>query len=76
MDFVQVKIICVSKSELEEIKKENIACSKKLIQIDNGVSISELNLTKKENKPLKVIAVNRFDHQKNPELLISISTKN
>ena len=75
LGFCTSKIICVSKSELEEIKKENIACSKKLIQIDNGVSISELNLTKKENKPLKVIAVNRFDHQKNPELLISISTK-
>lgn len=66
-------IICVSNGELESIKSEGIVQTNKLIQIDNGVEVSYNIHSRVVRSPLRMLAVNRFDYQKNPELLIAIA---
>lgn len=66
-------VICVSNGELNSIEAERIVNANKLIQIDNGVNVPD-STPKRAPKPLvNILAVNRYDDQKNPELLINIS---
>ena len=67
------RVICVSHGELESIKSEGIVPANKLIQIDNGVKVPDSVHARVLRSPLKILAVNRFDDQKNPELLIAIA---
>jgi glycosyltransferase involved in cell wall biosynthesis len=67
------RVICVSHGELESIKSEGIAPANKLIQIDNGVKVPDSVRSRVLRSPLNILAVNRFDDQKNPELLIAIA---
>jgi glycosyltransferase involved in cell wall biosynthesis len=67
------RVICVSHGELESIKSEGIVPANKLIQIDNGVKVPDRVHARVLRSPLNILAVNRFDDQKNPELLIAIA---
>jgi glycosyltransferase involved in cell wall biosynthesis len=69
------QVICVSEGELDSIKSERIVPGKKLIQIDNGVKVPDRIQLKPVRSPLQILAVNRFDDQKNPELLIAIAER-
>lgn len=66
-------VICVSNGELENIKSEGIVQVNKLIQIDNGVKVPDIAHSRALRSPLNILAINRFDEQKNPELLIAIA---
>ena len=67
------KIICVSLSELKNINSEGIVPFYKLAHIDNGVKNSESVTQRPLRSKLKILSVNRYDDQKNPELLIAIA---
>jgi glycosyltransferase involved in cell wall biosynthesis len=72
--FFTTRIICVSSGELESIVSESIAPREKLVQIDNGVKVPVRVESRSKSSQLKVLAVNRFDDQKNPELLVGIAS--
>jgi glycosyltransferase involved in cell wall biosynthesis len=67
------RVICVSDSEFESLKSERIVPAKKLIQINNGVKVPDSIPSRVIGSPLNILSVNRFDTQKNPELLIAIA---
>lgn len=68
-------LIAVSKSEQAMIESFNIAKRPKLRAINNGVEIPKpaRNVTMPCN-PMRIIAVTRFEHQKNPQQLVEITS--
>lgn len=67
--------ICVSASELDTIRSLGIAADRKLHLIVNGVAIPDTISSRTAPPPLQIVAVSRFDYQKNPELLLEIASK-
>lgn len=65
--------ICVSAGEHDQIAAARLMPARKLKVIPNGVVISAPRTAEPDCPPLRVIAVNRFDRQKNPDLLIEIA---
>lgn len=68
------RIIAVSNSEAEVIKKMKMCKPDKLVTIDNGVRIPPIAIKRRNltSSKLKVISMSRFDYQKNSELIIPI----
>jgi glycosyltransferase involved in cell wall biosynthesis len=68
--------ICVSDGEASQIAAARLAPVHKLQVIPNGVAIPEA-VTRPDwtGGRLHIVAVNRFDHQKNPDLLVDIATQ-
>ena len=67
--------ICVSRGEKEQILNSKILPKKKLNVVHNGVVVPDTPSKRKfkEDGILKIVCVNRFDYQKNPELIIDIA---
>lgn len=63
--------ICVSSGERDLIRAARILPDRKLQVIENGVVVPETVLPHDDG--LRIVAVNRFDTQKNPELLVDIA---
>lgn len=74
MSFKTNKAICVSSGERDQILKSKIFTKRKLQVIDNGVSVPPYPKESLHNSLLKIIAVSRYDEQKNPELLVEIAS--
>lgn len=66
--------ICVSEGEAQLVRDAGFLPSGRLAVIPNGIEIPG-NITRPEwdGGPLRILAVNRFDHQKNPDLLVDIA---
>jgi len=81
LSFMTDKIIAVSKGEKELLIKNKIVQENKTITIENGIDIPIKNhylfleQSVIKDKKIKIIAVNRFNYQKNPELLIEIAVE-
>ncbi|MFY2822344.1 glycosyltransferase family 4 protein [Ruegeria sp. MALMAid1280] len=68
------KAICVSQGEALLVEKAGFIASEKLVTIPNGIEIPiSVSRPSWDGGTLRIIAVNRYDHQKNPELLIDIA---
>lgn len=73
------KIIAVSKGEKELLIKNKVVREKKITIIQNGIEIPKDNhylfteQSVKNDEKIKIIAVNRFNYQKNPELILDIA---
>lgn len=67
-------VICVSQYE-KKMAVELGLSKKKLVVIYNGVPAKLTNMKKKVSKPLKLLFVGRFDHQKGYDLLIETIVK-
>jgi glycosyltransferase involved in cell wall biosynthesis len=65
--------ISVSKGESDLILSAGLLRRRSLIIIENGVALPALRKKEPRDKYLRIIAVNRYDEQKNPELLIDIA---
>lgn len=63
--------ICVSEGERDLIAAARILPKRKLNVVENGVVVPDLVVG--QDDALRIVAVNRFDHQKNPELLVEIA---
>lgn len=63
--------ICVSEGERALIAAARILPARKLRVIENGVLVPDQ--VAGQDAELRIVAVNRFDHQKNPELLVDIA---
>ncbi len=71
------KVISVSESEKREILRNKIVKQDKILVIRNGVKINDENhyLSKVENDKFIILNVNRFNYQKNPELVLKIGER-
>ena len=69
------KIIMVSQSEFIDAKKLKLFPEYKGIVIDNGVEVPNYRTRKFEENTLSILNINRFNMQKNPELLYEIASK-
>jgi glycosyltransferase involved in cell wall biosynthesis len=68
--------ICVSKGEAALIRDNALIADQKRIVIDNGVAVpNEITRPIWDGGPLRLLAVNRYDYQKNPDLLVDIAAK-
>lgn len=68
--------ICVSQGEADLIAAAGFIPMTKVEVIENGIAIPpEVTRPDWTGGPLRLLAVNRYDHQKNPDLLIEIATK-
>lgn len=65
--------ICVSQGEFEQISEVGLLGPKKLLTIENGVQISQPRQKVPPAPPLRLVAVSRFDYQKNTEMMIDIA---
>lgn len=70
-----VRAICVSKTEEEAIREHRLVPFRKLRTIVNGVVVPFQGSAPalKAGDTLKILSVSRYDHQKNPELLIDVA---
>jgi len=71
------KVISVSESEKREILRYKIVKQDKIVVIKNGVKVNEKNhyLSKIMNEKFIILNVNRFNYQKNPELVLKIGER-
>ena len=68
--------ICVSKGEAAQIAAARLTPAHKLRVIPNGVEIpQDVERPHWPGGRLLIVAANRFDHQKNPDLLIDIASE-
>lgn len=79
LDFLLSKVtnavICVSRGEKQEIMALHVTKGDKLVVIENGVAIGlPRRHAHNAGQPLRLIAVSRFDGQKNPAELFEIVT--
>ncbi|MFK8035824.1 MAG: glycosyltransferase [Hyphomicrobiales bacterium] len=66
-------VICVSSGEKDEIVAHHVTKPEKLFVIDNGVAMGSPRGHKNTaGQPLRLVAVSRFDAQKNPKELYEI----
>lgn len=65
--------ICVSQGEYDLICAARILPSRKMRIVENGVIVAEALRVPPQNDRLEIVAVSRFDHQKNPEMLVEIA---
>lgn len=65
--------ICVSRGEREEIRTTRILPSRKLRLVENGVALPDRPADRRRRAKLRIVAVSRYDHQKNPDLLIAVA---
>lgn len=77
LDFILSKVtsavICVSDGEKDEIMAHHVTKGEKLVVIENGVTMGlPRHHTHTAGQPLRLIAVSRFDGQKNPGELAEI----
>lgn len=70
---VTTRGICVSDGEAAVIRDARLMPPDRLNVIYNGVQTPEIVATKSFAEPLKMIAVSRFDHQKNAEMLVDVT---
>jgi len=68
------KIIAVSSGEKNLLLKNRIASAKKINLIENGIEIPDnIDNEYKEQKNIKIITANRFNYQKNADLILKIA---
>ena len=68
------KAICVSQGEASVIQSTGLIALQKLVVIPNGIEIpNTVSRPAWDGGTLRIVAVNRYDHQKNPDLLIDIA---
>ncbi|EDZ45193.1 glycosyl transferase, group 1/2 family protein [Rhodobacterales bacterium Y4I] len=68
------KAICVSEGEARLIREAGVIRGAKLAMIPNGIEIPEtVTRPQWDGGALRMLAVSRYDHQKNPDLLIDIA---
>ncbi|CUH99098.1 glycosyltransferase [Leisingera aquaemixtae] len=68
------KAICVSEGEARLIREAGVSRADKLAVIPNGIEIPEtVTRPRWDGGMLRLLAVSRYDHQKNPDLLIDIA---
>lgn len=65
--------ICVSQGEFDLISEAGLVARSKLVIIENGVQTTQHPRRETDAGPLKIVAVSRFDFQKNTELMIDIA---
>lgn len=65
--------ICVSQGERAQIIKAGIFGATKLHVIENGVVVPDAVAEPQPSATLRLVAVNRYDFQKNAELLVDIA---
>jgi glycosyltransferase involved in cell wall biosynthesis len=68
------RAIAVSDGERELLANHNIISDRKLQTVANGVPLSPVRPRKKPDGTARIIAVNRFNHQKNPDLLVRVGS--
>ncbi len=74
LGFLTRKAICVSQGEAAQIRKAGFVSPDKLTVIPNGIEIpTAVTRPLWDGGMLRILAVNRFDHQKNPDLMIDIA---
>lgn len=66
-------VICVSTGERSALQAARLAPEHKLHVIENGVELAKNTRAPRQGKGLRVIAVSRFDHQKNAEETVEIA---
>ncbi|WP_158971906.1 glycosyltransferase [Chachezhania sediminis] len=69
------RAICVAETEAEAIRAVNMIPAGRLVTIVNGVVVPDgiERPALSETGPLKILAVSRYDHQKNPDLMIDVA---
>ncbi|MCH2165772.1 MAG: glycosyltransferase [Marinovum sp.] len=67
------RAICVSDGEAQAIIAADIVAQNKLVTIVNGVKIPDALAKRDDIQPLRILAVSRYDHQKNPDLMMEIA---
>ncbi|TPE49129.1 glycosyltransferase [Amaricoccus solimangrovi] len=67
------RAICVSEGERELILAAGIAAPEKLTVVDNGVVIPEEAPRQPDATTPRIVAVSRYDYQKNAELIVDIA---
>ena len=65
--------ICVSEGEMEVIRAARIMPGRKLRLVENAVALPQSPANPAKSTCLRIVAVSRYDHQKNPDLLIDIA---
>ncbi|WP_181705511.1 glycosyltransferase [Chthonobacter rhizosphaerae] len=65
--------ICVSEGERRQIAGTGVVAPSKLRVIENGVATPPLRAAEPADDRLHIVAVNRFDVQKNPDLILDIA---
>lgn len=66
-------VICVSAGEQAQVEAAALVPRRKLHLIENGVVIPAEVADAAPGERLGIVAVSRYDHQKNPELLLEIT---
>ncbi|ADZ71459.1 glycosyltransferase [Polymorphum gilvum] len=65
--------VCVSQGERDQILRAGFLPRSKLHVVENGVETPPLRASEPPAGPLRLVAVNRYDVQKNPELILDIA---
>lgn len=66
--------VAVSDGERELLANHRIISDRKLQMVTNGVPLSPVRPRKEPANTVQIIAVNRFNHQKDPDLLVSVGS--
>lgn len=65
--------VCVSEGEKCEVRRAGIMPTSKIHVIENGVGLPKISAADVADGVFRIIAVNRYDVQKNPELIVLIA---
>lgn len=67
------RAICVSDTEAHAISSYRLVSPKRLATISNGVEVPRKTSAPEFDGTLKILAVSRYDYQKNPDLMLDVA---